>query len=571
MVTAASPSWTHCGQGAGPGDRVGCRGIAIPGSLRCLAHATPAEQTAYLAFLSPGADLDLRGTTVTAALLQQIHVRTTDPATGRARLGDVLFDQATFDGEVGFSSTDFTGSVSCVQCTFDGNAWFDGVVFARDVSFKAAHFAGDARFDRTTFATDVWFVETAFSGDAHFTDSAFGSGWFHRASFDQDVLLTGAVFARYAAFNATFARASWLGPLSCGETLDLGDASFAARMTVLAAARKVMCRRTQWAQPATLRLRHASVDLTDAVCEYPLAVAGHLRPFVTPTGPLDESALVNVPEQPRVASLQGVDAAQLLLTDLDLTGCLFAGTIHLDQVRLEGDCSFAEAPAGLHRQGWRPVRLTRRSTLAEEQHWRSTRPASLPGWQLPLPGADIVQPSALAALYRALRKSYEDSSNAPGAADFYYGEMEMRRVDPHTAPAERGLITAYWVLSGYGLRATRALGWLLLAVILTMLVMMLWGLPERDTPSLSTGTLTSHRITMTTDSPDPENPTGPVTERLTSERFDKSLRVVVNSVIFRTSGQNLTTTGTYTEMVSRLTEPVLLGLAVLAVRGRIKR
>ncbi|MFK4593435.1 hypothetical protein RKD30_000102 [Streptomyces pristinaespiralis] len=28
------------------------------------------------------------------------------------------------------------------------------------------------------------------------------------------------------------------------------------------------------------------------------------------------------------------------------------------------------------------------------------------------------------------------------------------------------------------------------------------------------------------------------------------------------------TTGTYTEMLSRLTEPVLLGLAVLAVRGR---
>ncbi|QXE39535.1 pentapeptide repeat-containing protein [Streptomyces sp. GMY02] len=571
MVTAAFPSWAHCGQGAGPGDLVGCRGVAIPGSARCLAHATPAEQTAYLASLSPGADLDLRGTAVDAAHIQQIHVRTNDPATGRARLGNVLLDQATFAEEAEFSSTDFTGSVSCTQCTFEGNAWFDGAVFAKGASFKAAHFVGDARFDRTAFPTDVWFVETTFSGDAHFTESEFGSGWFHRASFAQNVLLTGAVFARHAGFNATFARASWLGPLSCGTTLDLGGAVFAARVTVQAAARKVACRRTQWAQPATLTLRYAEVDLTDAVCEYPLAVAGHLRPFLTPTGPLDESALASAPEQPRVASLQGVDAAQLLLTDLDLTECLFAGTIHLDQVRLEGDCSFAKAPAGFHWRRWRVVRHTRRSTLAEEQHWRSTRPASVPGWQLPLPGADIVQPSALAALYRALRKSYEDSSNAPGAADFYYGEMEMRRVDRRTAPAERGLITAYWALSGYGLRATRALGWLLLAVILTMLVMMLWGLPERDAPLLSTGTLTGHRITMTTDDSDPENPTGPVTDRLTSARFEKSLRVVVNSVIFRTSGQNLTTTGTYTEMASRLTEPVLLGLAALAVRGRIKR
>lgn len=54
---------------------------------------------------------------------------------------------------------------------------------------------------------------------------------------------------------------------------------------------------------------------------------------------------------------------------------------------------------------------------------------------------------------------------------------------------------------------------------------------------------------------------------MSKERFEKSLRVVVNSVIFRSSGQDLT----YTEMASRLAEPVLLGLAVLAVRGHVKR
>ncbi|MFI2189999.1 hypothetical protein [Streptomyces sioyaensis] len=60
-------------------------------------------------------------------------------------------------------------------------------------------------------------------------------------------------------------------------------------------------------------------------------------------------------------------------------------------------------------------------------------------------------------------------------------------------------------------------------------------------------------------------------ERFTGERFEKSLRVVLNSVLFRSSGQDLTLWGTYTEMVSRLTEPVLLGLAALAARGRVKR
>ncbi|GGN45300.1 hypothetical protein [Streptomyces fuscichromogenes] len=55
------------------------------------------------------------------------------------------------------------------------------------------------------------------------------------------------------------------------------------------------------------------------------------------------------------------------------------------------------------------------------------------------------------------------------------------------------------------------------------------------------------------------------------ERFDQALNVTLNSVIFRSSGQNLITTGAYTQMASRLLEPGPLALAVLAVRGRIKR
>lgn len=106
----------------------------------------------------------------------------------------------------------------------------------------------------------------------------------------------------------------------------------------------------------------------------------------------------------------------------------------------------------------------------------------------------------------------------------------------------------------------------------TVLAMMLWGLPQDDPKPTSTGALTGRSITMTTKTPDPVNPDGPYRDRLLStERFEQSLRIVINSVVFRSSGQDLTTTGTYTEMATRLTEPVLLGLAVLAIRGRVKR
>ena len=59
--------------------------------------------------------------------------------------------------------------------------------------------------------------------------------------------------------------------------------------------------------------------------------------------------------------------------------------------------------------------------------------------------------------------------------------------------------------------------------------------------------------------------------RFTGDRFDKALNVTLNSVVFRSSGQDLTTTGGRIETASRFSESVLLGLAALANRGRVKR
>ncbi|MFD6595294.1 hypothetical protein ACFWFH_17710 [Streptomyces coelicoflavus] len=122
-----------------------------------------------------------------------------------------------------------------------------------------------------------------------------------------------------------------------------------------------------------------------------------------------------------------------------------------------------------------------------------------------------------------------DHRGTPLWEELHYGETEMRRHAHDIPRSERALLTTYWALSGYGLRASRALGWLLGGMATTVLLMMLWGLPKDD--------------------PKPQS----------------------SSVAFRSSGQNLTTAGNYTEMASRLVEPALLGLAVLAVRGRVKR
>ncbi|MFI6495630.1 pentapeptide repeat-containing protein [Streptomyces sp. NPDC050564] len=487
-----------------------------------------------------------------------------------ATFTDAGFRAATFTGDAGFHSATFTGDARFPSATFNGTAQFRSATFTGTADFGAAAFNGVARFHSATFTGEARFESAAFTGEAWFDSTTFtGFAWFEATSFTKDVDFGAAMFE----------QAGELGPLVCGKTVFLSGARFSGPVTLSLAARRLECHRTRWASTATLRLRHADVDFAHAVFEYPLSIAAEQAPFPNSRGNrgsvVPEDRLAGTTRSGvRIISLRGVDAAHLVLADIDMTRCLFTGTVHLDQIRLEGNCTFAIVPA---RTQWRrlwPQRFTQRRTLAEEHHWRSRQPTAVAGWQQAAPDtghADHVGPAQLAPVYRALRKAFEDSKNEPDAADFYYGEMEMRRHDHDRPRAERALLAAYWALSGYGLRATRAAVWLLLAMTGTLFAMMLWGLPADSWKPETVASVTGRQVRLPAEKPEPVNPTNALHERLSTKRFEKGLRVVVNSVIFRSSDQDLTTAGTYTEMTSRLTEPVLLGLAVLAIRGRIKR
>ena len=458
---------------------------------------------------------------------------------------------------------------------FSGPAGFDRVQFSDTAGFSGAQFAGLAVFGGARFAGRAGFDGAQFSNGAGFEGAEF---------FDGSVL-AGAQLSGDAGFRgARFDGVPSFGPVVCAGRVVLTGAVFGAPVTLEIAAREVACERTRWDSTATIRLRYATVDLSQAVLSAPVAVTAHPAPFTTSGNtPVDESLLTGSAGI-QVTSVQGVDAAHLVLTDTDLTDCLFSGAFHLDQLRLEGRAILAPTPTGWHHRGIWPVRWTRRRTLAEEQHWRAQTAGQAvlaagtpvphrqwrPGPHHPDPALSP-DPEDVAALYRQLRKAFEDGKNEPGAADFYYGECEMRRHDTtSTAKGERRLLWAYWLLSGYGLRASRATGWLLAAMTVTVLLLMGVGLPTHDPDPATTGTLHGNKISLTTSSPVPALH-GRWPQRMTWARAEKATRVAVNSVVFRSSGQNLTTAGTYIEMSSRLLEPTLLALAALAVRGRIKR
>jgi hypothetical protein len=193
-----------------------------------------------------------------------------------------------------------------------------------------------------------------------------------------------------------------------------------------------------------------------------------------------------------------------------------------------------------------------RRVISEEVHWRTQRAG--PAWkrlyeaecQPPawLRNKDrrlenVLEPGLVAAIYRSLRKGREDAKDEPGAADFYYGEMEMRRYDQAAPLSERSILWLYWLVSGYGLRASRALTALLVTLLIFTGLLRIWGFED-------------------------------------SRSFGGSLLFSVNSSISllrpgTDESEPLTAAGEVLATALRLLGPLLFGLMLLSLRGRVKR
>jgi hypothetical protein len=251
------------------------------------------------------------------------------------------------------------------------------------------------------------------------------------------------------------------------------------------------------------------------------------------------------PGRPHLLSLRGANVAGLALNGVALDDCRFAGAHNLDKLRLEDDVSLSTVPTRLRWFDW-----DRRQVIAEEYAWRagrSTRWAApwWPDWIEDKP--EVLEPGQIAGLYRALRKGREDNKDEPGAADFYYGEMEMRRRARRTGNsvggssrgwAERALLTAYWLVSGYGLRAWRAIACLGLASVAFALAFHCFGFRPSARP----------------------------------DSYWQSLLYTFRTMLSLRDPQfGLTAWGSLFQALLRITGPVLLGLAALAFRGQVRR
>jgi uncharacterized protein YjbI with pentapeptide repeats len=479
----------------------------------------------------------------------------------------VHFNEAQFlEGDTRFEEAELLGDAHFDGAQFLGDAHFDGAQFRGDAHFDGAQFLGDAHFDGAQFAREADFRHAQFSGEADFRRTTFiGQGRFNEAQFSGEARYGGAHFSKDANFSrARFLAAHHLGPLRTTGSLILKRAVFLEHVTVVVRAERLLAEDTQFrsgtdvlAQSAKIEFDRAALGGTSTVSP----ATRHNAPDPLPTDEYEERI-------PCVLSLRGARIVDLALSGVDLRTCHFRGAQGLAGLRLE-QVLLAEPPEGRTRarRGPFPIWWTRRVAIAEEHRWRAERFGwPRPDWPSCEPEPATPTPHQLAAIYRSLRKGQEERKDEPGAADFYYGEMEMRRHSrfsqdqalrskpPYTAPsleawtdydntrrtplAERFVLWLYWLVSGYGLRASRALVALAITIAVGAVLLNLFGFDAHERPE--SGSL------------------------LFAVESSLSLLRAPNTDI-------LTDGGNVVQIVLRLAGPLFFGLALFSLRGRVKR
>ncbi|MDV8071165.1 pentapeptide repeat-containing protein [Rhodococcus sp. IEGM 1366] len=545
------------------------------------------------------------------------------------------FDGARYSGPAGFNESTFGSDTTFDGVEFGGEAKFCAVTLRQRATFSGVTFNSASRFDRVRFGGPVSFEGSTFGGDATFDGATFDalarpdfSQVVARSLEFQRVKFHSAIEGAWATELVSFVEAIFDEPTiirALCRKMDISRAEFRSGGTIeirggsLDASAANFGARTVLSDPGA----DAWKDWIGVVA----SERGVTAVRVSSAEPL--ASLLTDP--PRLQSLRRTAVANLELSAVDLTECRFAGAHGLDKMQIDSACAFPTAPADTAFR--KPVRFTRRTVIADERMWReqnatwdqsdsgsSTHSANAPDIQVvptsDMPARDVepasvdpdgatTEPAGVGALrtgstsaeksttptaptripdnerldatevagiYRSLRKGLEDASNEPGAADFYYGEMEMRRLAHRMSSAtghkpsffENWLLTAYWLVSGYGLRAWRA--FTAIGVVIAAATVVFATVGVQDPPGMTEKASWVHPLS------------GAIGyEQVPKASFgwgDSFELAARNSVALLRNPSNtpdLTPAGTVADISIRLLVPVLLALAVLAIRGRTKR
>lgn len=563
----------------------------------------------------------IQATFAKGASFNRVTFSKTAGFTGAAFSAHAGFDAAKFAEAASFLDASFYRGAQFRGTTFADRAGFAGVCFYDSAGFGGAEFHEGVLFAAATFSEDVKFAGVEFSGATGFGGATFsGYASFAGATFSGDFV----DFSNVRARSLSWTRTRWSAGVVdmsglAAIDIDLEAAVFEVPMRLDLAAAEVAARRLRSVGRLHLVAAGAAIDLTDAdlapgsliettalipvrppanrhrhVERYGyggtwLAVpavdydwradeqrnmlttiqwARHLRGQLR----LDQDLTQALPvgREAAIKSVSRTSLAGVTVSGLNLRSCIFSDANGLDELTIAGSAAmFASSRESDQSWPWWRRWLARCSTerrvIHDEIQLRRGNSGDLAVEdEEDMPSDGKLTSRAVSATYRSLRKALEDNKDEPGAADFYYGEMEMRR---HAAAQnfwERTMLILYRVVSGYGLRAWRAIATLAVVVVLAGLC-------------FTNGAWAAHKTTTTPTSVNLETgdilSTAPTPDRLSLG--DALLFAVQEAVVlFRPAGQSsvaLTGVGHVVDLAIRVLGPTIIALAVLAIRNRVKR
>ncbi|WP_149444927.1 hypothetical protein [Mycolicibacterium sp. P9-22] len=436
------------------------------------------------------------------------------------------FTEAKFPGGAQFGSPGDSSS-----CNFHGEATFEGTVsgsksggsfslpacsFAAHTSFHQVTVYGSASFDGATFEQtallDDLTVRKGPRGDAQLSlrGSHFGATPTMRIEVEGVATLEDIQFQNVAeGFTISADKVVQFRRISIE--------SFSA--IALAGEGRVVVDQVRMQGGGEIRVASNDLELTNFSSAGPALIS-------------DSSNAQAIAQVTHLTTLSGTNCDGVTLSGFDLSRTNFTAASNIDRLVVSGDFALDVT------KGWH----ARRKFLYEEAQFRKTVSSSKQ-WNISSIGharsESATEPKLIAATYRSLRKGREDQKDEPGSADFYYGEMEMRRLSSPCLSVERLVLTMYWLVSGYGLRAWRALVSMLAVTVGAAFALSFIPLLREDTcpTSLGNALLFSAQAGLSLAGP--------------ASNYSDGAQLV--------------------QLVLRITMPVLIALAVLAVRARVKR
>jgi hypothetical protein len=542
-------NWKRC-------DVVGCLGEAVTSENKCLQHSSWPAINSYIQYvqtLGERSVLSFKGVLVSQALLNLIL--------GPGILENVMvidFSGADIDAQLSLKNVALNffmlhGAIirqyfRFEQCEFKNQLFADFAFFnAGPPSFSNTIFqSGVGLSYASAERVSIWFSDCTFN-QTFTADGICGSLGLERCGFKRNLQIRnaqaeGLMFndnvvdgtidvenTKCSFFRAQNLRASnayQFGPISSQNDIALNNAQFSTNTALKVQSNLLDITGVQFSKGGQIFADASKINLKQVVTGGPLLIAGE-----------------NPEKKPRIISLQGADTGQMTFSNVDMSGCIFYGSRDLNKIALEPTVKFAFSPGKLG---------TKRRCIADEFVWRANSKKWFAkiwkiSWEQIInqfkdennpennTAVPQLQASQVAGVYRELRHSFEVKKDLMNASDFYYGEMEMRRQNKETNLAEKFIITLYWIISGYGLYATRALLCLLTTVILGAVLLFHFGFTNPHT-------------------------------------FMESLIFSFRSAIPGLQPQGtLTILGEWIEITLSIAGPVLATLAALAIRERVKR